>query len=211
MKSVGLLYFLVVFLTCGQVSVSSMGLQCTDPIDEGEGKDKLYRFHFDPQLGLCTPFFYKGQGGNNNSFDSDQECMKACSPKYKEIYPSEDEVCSLELDYGSCFAMIPKFYYDSTEKNCRTFLYGGCQGNGNRFDTRKECQMMCQARSGRLLTAEDYPNPDQKTVNAGLIVGILGGLVFVGAVISAIVMFVLHKKSKMVERKPVPTSDIEMN
>ncbi|XP_051972876.1 boophilin-H2 [Xyrauchen texanus] len=209
MKTLGLLYFLVVFLTCGRVSVSSMGPLCTDPIDEGEGKDKLYRFYFDPQLEICTPFFYKGQGGNNNNFGSDKECMKACSSKYNEIYPSDDDVCSLEQDLGSCFGIIPKYYYDSAEKNCRMFLYRGCQGNGNRFDTREECQKMCQARPGRLLTAED-PNPDQKTSNAGLIVGILGGLVFVGAVISAIVMFVLHKKSKKVERKPVPTSDVEM-
>ncbi|XP_051540735.1 boophilin-H2-like [Myxocyprinus asiaticus] len=211
MKSLGLLYSLMVFLTCGLVSVSSMGPQCTDIIDEGTGEDKLYRFHFDPQLGSCTPFYYKGQGGNNNRYDSDQECMKACSSKYNEIYPSEDEVCSLPPDQGTCFAIIPKYYYDSTEKNCRVFLYGGCQGNGNRFDTREECKKICLAKSGRLLGAEDAPNPDQKTVNAGLIVGVLGGLVFAGAVISAIVMFVLHKKSKKADRKQVPTSDIELN
>ncbi|XP_051971712.1 kunitz-type U19-barytoxin-Tl1a-like [Xyrauchen texanus] len=211
MKSLGLLYFLMVILTCGWVSGSSMGPQCTDIVNHGTGEDKLYRFYFDPQIRACTPFFYKGQGGNNNRYDSDQECMKACSSNYDEVYPTDDGVCSLPLDYGSCFAIIPKYYYDSTEKNCRMFLYSGCQGNGNRFDSSEECKKICLAKSGRLLGADDAPNPDQKTVNAGLIVGVLGGLVFAGAVISAIVMFVLRKKSKKADRKQVPTSDIELN
>ncbi|XP_026111713.1 BPTI/Kunitz domain-containing protein [Carassius auratus] len=199
---------LLVLLGFGGVSASSESPRCTDPKDVGQGNENRFKFFYDPQKELCVPFLFKGQGGNSNRFNSDEECVKACSPKAHEIYPDDDKVCSLPKDEGDCFASIPKYYYDNTEKMCLMFLYRGCNGNGNRFVSREDCQAMCGARSGRLLG--DLPNPDEKTVNAGLIVGVLGGIVFAGAVISAIVVFVLQKKSKKAERKPVPTSDIEM-
>ncbi|KAK7125340.1 hypothetical protein R3I93_020883 [Phoxinus phoxinus] len=204
------LYVLMVVLGFGGVSALTVGPRCTDARDEGKGKEKLLRYSYDSKLQFCVPFFFKGEGGNSNRFDSDKDCMKACSPKGDQIYPSDEMACSLPKDEGTCLAIIPKHYYDNEAKDCRVFLYRGCQGNANRFDSREDCQKMCLARSGRLLGAADLTNPDEKGVSAGLIVGVLGGIVFVGALISAIVMFVLHKKSKKEERKPVPTSDIEM-
>ncbi|XP_077098149.1 BPTI/Kunitz domain-containing protein [Siphateles boraxobius] len=204
------MYVLMVVLGFGGVCVFTLDPACTDVRDEGNGTEKMLKYCYDSQAQLCVPFFYKGEGGSRNRFDSDKDCMKACSPKGDQMYPDDEMACSLPKDKGACFAMIPKHYYDNEEKDCRMFFYGGCQGNANRFDSREDCHKLCLARSGRLFGAADLPNPDEKGVSAGLIVGVLGGIVFVGAVISAIVMFVLHKKSKKAERKPVPTSDIEM-
>ncbi|KAK2870697.1 hypothetical protein QQF64_002790 [Cirrhinus molitorella] len=204
------LYVLLVILGFGGVSAQSMGSQCSEPKNEGTGKAKLYKFFYDPKSDACVPFFYGGEGGNDNRFDTDIECVKACSPNADKLYPEDDAVCSLDKDEGDCFGTFPRFYYDSKEKMCRMFLYRGCSGNGNRFNTRDACQKLCFARSGRQMGSEDMPNPDESSVNAGLIVGVLGGIVFAGALISLIVVFVLRKKSKKGERKPVPTSDIEM-
>ncbi|CAM4728835.1 unnamed protein product [Leuciscus chuanchicus] len=205
------LYVLMVVMGFGGVSALTEGPQCTDARDEGKGTDKLMRYFYDSNTQFCIPFFYKGEGGNSNRFKSDAKCMRACSPQGDQIYPDDDTACSLQKDEGTCFAILSKYYYDSEEKNCRMFFYRGCQGNANRFDSLEDCQKLCLAKSGRLLGAADLPNLDEKKgASAGLIVGVLGGIVFVGALISAIVMFVLHKKSKKAERKPVPTSDIEM-
>ncbi|VDM72972.1 unnamed protein product [Strongylus vulgaris] len=40
------------------------------------------------------------------------------------------------------------FYYDSAQKTlisevCQPFMYNGCNGNGNRFDTAAECKQIC--------------------------------------------------------------------
>ena len=51
--------------------------------------------------------------------------------------------CALPRERGMCQAFFPKFYYDKDTKACEKFIYGGCQGNGNRFDTIDECNKAC--------------------------------------------------------------------
>ena len=53
--------------------------------------------------------------------------------------------CKLPADVGYCKAILPRFYYDSVEKQCKTFSYGGCMGNANNFETESECQAACDA------------------------------------------------------------------
>ena len=54
-----------------------------------------------------------------------------------------DEVCSLELETGLCKGSFRKFFYNSTTDQCELFIYGGCGGNDNRFDTRSGCISAC--------------------------------------------------------------------
>jgi hypothetical protein len=51
----------------------------------------------------------------------------------------QPERCQLAPDSGPCFASIPKYYYDKTEKRCKVFTYGGCQGVVP-FETLEECK-----------------------------------------------------------------------
>uniref|UniRef100_A0A914I531 BPTI/Kunitz inhibitor domain-containing protein n=1 Tax=Globodera rostochiensis TaxID=31243 RepID=A0A914I531_GLORO len=36
-----------------------------------------------------------------------------------------------------------RFYYDANTKRCQPFAYGGCAGNGNRFDSMAQCRQKC--------------------------------------------------------------------
>nr|CAD7463301.1 unnamed protein product [Timema tahoe] len=63
-----------------------------------------------------------------------------------EAKPSSKEdtnCCSLEPRSGVCLAYMPKYYFDSQTNSCRRFIYGGCFGNCNRFDTAGECMTAC--------------------------------------------------------------------
>ncbi|XP_026995195.1 boophilin-H2 [Tachysurus fulvidraco] len=197
--------FLMGIMCAGALASNS---SCTEMMNEGTGQDTLLQFYYNHYLGYCLPFFYKGDGGNSNRFATDQQCMEICFSEYHELYPEGDAVCNLKMEPGSCFARQAMYYYDSQEKACRMFLYGGCQGNGNRFDTKEDCEKMCRAKSGRMLGPA--PNPDEQTVDVGLIVGILGGVVFAVAVIASVALFVVQRKGKHADMKKVPTNDVEM-
>lgn len=61
-------------------------------------------------------------------------------------YPSvgnNAEICLLPLDDGPCRARIPSYYYDRYTQSCREFMYGGCEGNANNFETLEACNEAC--------------------------------------------------------------------
>ncbi|KAG8131489.1 putative Kunitz-type serine protease inhibitor 4 protein [Naja naja] len=54
--------------------------------------------------------------------------------------------CLLHPDPGPCSGYFPRFYYDPVSNECQMFIYGGCQGNANRFETKDECQRTCSGK-----------------------------------------------------------------
>lgn len=54
------------------------------------------------------------------------------------------EVCSFAPDTGMCRAYIPMYHYDRQSGQCKQFIYGGCDGNENRFSTIEECEKSCE-------------------------------------------------------------------
>lgn len=59
-----------------------------------------------------------------------------------DTYVSAD-LCTQLLDPGPCRDYVVKWYYDFTANSCAQFWYGGCLGNGNRFNTEKSCREAC--------------------------------------------------------------------
>lgn len=53
------------------------------------------------------------------------------------------DVCALRQDEGSCRQYTLKWYYDTVQNECLQFWYGGCDGNGNRFETKTDCVASC--------------------------------------------------------------------
>ncbi|XP_049525183.1 isoinhibitor K-like [Dermacentor silvarum] len=52
-------------------------------------------------------------------------------------------LCSLPPVQGTCRGYFPAFYFDSSSRTCRQFIYGGCKGNQNRFESFRQCTRVC--------------------------------------------------------------------
>jgi len=53
--------------------------------------------------------------------------------------------CSLSRDTGPCRAHHERWFYDQSDGYCKQFVYGGCAGNKNRFDSEPACREACDA------------------------------------------------------------------
>jgi hypothetical protein len=54
--------------------------------------------------------------------------------------PMDSAFCTLQPEVGKCRGAFPSFFFNSTAGECQGFLYGGCDGNANRFETLESCQ-----------------------------------------------------------------------
>uniref|UniRef100_A0A0K8RF10 Putative salivary kunitz domain protein n=1 Tax=Ixodes ricinus TaxID=34613 RepID=A0A0K8RF10_IXORI len=52
--------------------------------------------------------------------------------------------CFEEMEEGNCRARILRYYYESENDTCNPFYYGGCDGNGNNFETMEKCEKRCK-------------------------------------------------------------------
>ncbi|XP_008472165.1 blackelin-4-like isoform X1 [Diaphorina citri] len=57
------------------------------------------------------------------------------------------DVCLLPPEPGLCRGYFQKFYFNPSTGQCVQFIYGGCNGNGNRFDSEEDCIRTCKVTS----------------------------------------------------------------
>ncbi|XP_035249079.1 amyloid-beta A4 protein-like isoform X1 [Anguilla rostrata] len=55
------------------------------------------------------------------------------------------EVCWEKAETGPCRAMLPRWYFDRDEGRCAPFIYGGCGGNRNNFESEEYCLSVCSS------------------------------------------------------------------
>ncbi|XP_048847624.1 amyloid-beta A4 protein-like isoform X1 [Brienomyrus brachyistius] len=66
------------------------------------------------------------------------------------------EVCWEGAETGPCRALLRRWYFDRDEGRCVPFIYGGCGGNRNNFESEAYCLSVC--RSVLPTTAPSPPN-----------------------------------------------------
>jgi hypothetical protein len=52
--------------------------------------------------------------------------------------------CSQPAETGHCRALFPRYFYNISSQSCEEFIYGGCEGNENNFESVQECSQHCE-------------------------------------------------------------------
>ena len=81
--------------------------------------------------------------------------MRASAPLLRSVlicplvFLFSTDACMVPSDSGPCRAAFNLFYFDPSTSSCQSFIYGGCQGNSNRYGTLDECMARCTGEHGK--------------------------------------------------------------
>ncbi|XP_031719545.1 amyloid beta precursor like protein 2 isoform X2 [Anarrhichthys ocellatus] len=117
--------------------------QKEEPEDEDEEDEEEYHYVYEDE-----------------EADKEDEYEKKESSKMSEIQDEDKTlqevkaVCNLEAETGPCRASMPRWHFDMSQRKCVRFIYGGCAGNRNNFDSEEYCMAVCKR-----LTMPPTPQP----------------------------------------------------
>ncbi|XP_061190042.1 actinia tenebrosa protease inhibitors-like [Saccostrea echinata] len=138
---------------CGNGGI--VGDVCTLPPVTGPCRASMRRFFYNSALGQCEPFRYGGCQGNRNNFQTFQACQQRCGGGGGGggggdggVFPPGSPCLLQHAQSGNCLGFFPSWTYNSNTGRCQEFVYGGCGGNRNRFNTLMECRRVCDRNDG---------------------------------------------------------------
>ncbi|CAN9508891.1 unnamed protein product [Ophioblennius macclurei] len=117
--------------------------ECQKPLDSPEdcGSElEKVSWYYEPKTNNCFSFThcisYNSSQQSKKVFDAYEDCMQCCGPELSGP-------CGLPSLQGPCKAYEPRWAYSGTLRQCQSFIYGGCDGNDNNFESREACEEMC--------------------------------------------------------------------
>ena len=122
--------------------------------DSGNCSAKFSRWYYSMAADTCTQFSWSGCGGNQNHFVSRKYCLDHCtgipgttqSPAdVIEQNKDPEIVCAMPAHPGACKVNSDRFYFEPRSGKCEKFVYTGCRGNKNNFQSLKDCQDFCKS------------------------------------------------------------------
>lgn len=146
---------------------------CRVSQEVGRCRASIPRWWYNATAGSCQQFVYGGCEGNDNNYQSEEECLERCAgvtenpsdeeatsrngadvsvPSVSRRQDSDDaagdgfsyeEYCTAKAVTGPCRAAFPRWYFDAEKNSCDKFIYGGCRGNKNSYPSQEACMGRC--------------------------------------------------------------------
>uniref|UniRef100_A0A803TET1 BPTI/Kunitz inhibitor domain-containing protein n=1 Tax=Anolis carolinensis TaxID=28377 RepID=A0A803TET1_ANOCA len=88
---------------------------------------------------------YSRDVSDKRVFEDGPPCPTSCSVSFSFLLL---DICLFPPEEGHCRGNMPRFFFNSTSWKCEKFIYGGCSGNGNNFETREECLQVWLLKPG---------------------------------------------------------------
>lgn len=100
-------------------------------------------------------YVYEDEEAEKDDDDEKKESSKMSESQDEDKTLQEVKaVCTLEAETGPCRASMPRWHFDMSQRKCVRFIYGGCAGNRNNFDSEEYCMAVCKR-----LTMPPTPQP----------------------------------------------------
>jgi len=64
---------------------------------------------------------------------------------YCQTKPTKFDDCQLPAEPGECKQFNERWFFNTASQKCELFVYGGCKGNKNNFQTEEECYITCDS------------------------------------------------------------------
>ncbi|NWY74149.1 APLP2 protein, partial [Erithacus rubecula] len=106
-----------------------------DEDDEGEEEENVVEDH---------DYYYDSYKVDDYNEETPTEPSSDKSVAEKEVSSDMKSVCSQEAMTGPCRAVMPRWYFDPNKRKCIRFIYGGCGGNRNNFESEEYCMAVCK-------------------------------------------------------------------
>ncbi|PIC27111.1 hypothetical protein B9Z55_019468 [Caenorhabditis nigoni] len=156
-EEVGIMLTRLLVLLFGCTAVNSQQLlsnpRCNHWPDRGTCELEFQvKWYYDRYDHRCRRFFYGGCEGNENRFNSLEECSSQCH--YEE--PTNRDRCFQPHDPGHCHSDIERWFFDQDKKQCVCSWWSGCGGNSNIYYSYNHCMLICGEY------AEHGPGIDEK-------------------------------------------------
>lgn len=91
-------------------------------------------FYFNTTTKRCEEIIAGGCHPSGwNGFTTIKECNRTCSVN----------ICVQPVDPGPCIANESRWAFNQKAGRCKRFVYGGCFGNENNFDSKRKCNQRC--------------------------------------------------------------------
>ncbi|XP_063763423.1 kunitz-type protease inhibitor 2 [Eleginops maclovinus] len=72
------------------------------------------------------------------------------------------ERCGAQPEVGPCRAAFQHWFYSRETGGCQTFIYGGCQGNQNNYETKQRCMDTCTGETHLSVLLQSECCPPQR-------------------------------------------------
>ncbi|XP_072248102.1 amyloid beta precursor like protein 2 isoform X2 [Leuresthes tenuis] len=115
--------------------------------DEDEEEEDEEEYHY----------VYEDEEADKEDEDEDEKKDSSIVSENQDedkILEEVKAVCTLEAETGPCRASMPRWHFDKNQRKCVRFIYGGCAGNRNNFDSEEYCMAVCKR-----LTLPPTPQP----------------------------------------------------
>uniref|UniRef100_A0A674PFA1 Amyloid-beta A4 protein n=1 Tax=Takifugu rubripes TaxID=31033 RepID=A0A674PFA1_TAKRU len=84
-------------------------------------------------------------GIDESDIFAELEDIDTDEPTTNSVYVVLQDVCWANAETGPCRALLPRWYFDREDGRCAQFIYGGCGGNRNNFESEEYCLSVCSS------------------------------------------------------------------